>query len=229
VHTGPAAVADITAGNSVTLLPGGWHGLETDAGHSFRWVENEAAFTLPAGANPLAYVELDLESGLEFLLRVRCEGRCEERCEQNEQRIYVRERQSLTLALPLRLKSESRYVLHADGGYLSSNGGRRTKFRVFRLANRADIVTLQSGVDLLEGWEPITDQDGERRRVARTGAKLRLHSVRECPVLAADLDPGTAPAIAGLRIDLRDEGGETLFTTGIRSRHVVLMRLSIGA
>jgi hypothetical protein len=146
----------------------------------------------------------------EFLLLVR--GDSDQCC------VPVRGRQRLTLALPLRLKNESRYVLHVDGG-----------FRVFRLANRADIVTLQSGVDLLEGWEAMTEEDGERRRVARTGATLRLHAPRDYPVLAADLDPGPAPAAAGLRIDLRDEGGETLFTTGIRQRQVVQMRLSIVA
>lgn len=214
---------DITRSTAIELLPGGWHALEYDSSHTFRWVDNAASFSLPPALNPVARVQLELEAGPGmgrqfFQLTVRGDS--------PDQVFFIRDRHFLTLTLPLSPSRPSRYSLNADGGGLPCpNDDRQLNFRVFLLATTPDIVTLQSGLELLCGWDPLDAPTP--CCLARSGSSLRLHAHRDFPVFCLDIDPGPPLSSAGLRIDLLDAAGDPVATTAIQARQVIGMRIPV--
>ena len=216
---------DINRQSELELLPAGWHALEVDAGRSFRWVDNDAAFTFSPALNHSAHVTVELEAGpgmgrQSFELTLRGS--------KSRQVFSIFDRQSLTLTLPLSRHQYSSFSLHADGGGAPCpNDDRQLNFRVFLLATPRDIVTLQSGVELLSGWGPLDTSGQELRRTARTGARVRFFAPRDIPVVVLDIDGGPSPF--GLRIDLLDDQLVPVFTTAIDRRQLVCIRLPLSA
>jgi hypothetical protein len=92
-----------------------------------------------------------------------------------------------------------------------------------------DLVDLQSGVELLGGWAPLETDGGQRRRVAGNGALFRVHCRRASPVRCVELDPGALHSPAGLRMDVLDEEGWPMATTGVSGRTLVGLRLPLDA
>lgn len=220
-----APILDITRLSEVELQPGGWHALESDGGREFRWVDNHARFVLPKAVNPVAKVDLELEAGPGmgrqfFALTLRGEG--------GDSILAVQDRVQFRLSLSLSPERRSHYSLHADGGgFPCPNDERQLNFRVFVLATPMDLVDLQSGVDLLGGWAPLETSEGQRRRTAGNGARMRVYSPRECPVLCIELAPGVLQSPAGLRMDVLDEEGWPMATTGVTGRTLVGLRLPL--
>ncbi len=225
VRTNPELTLDINRQSQVELLPAGWHALEVDAGRSFRWVDNDAAFALPPALNHFANVTVELEAGpgmgrQSFELTIRSGI--------TQQVFSIQDRHSLTLTLPLSRHQSSCFSLHADGGGAPCpNDDRQLNFRVFLLATPLDIVTLQSGVELLAGWGPLETSGKELRRTVQTGARARFYAPRDTCVLVVDIGGGPSPV--GLRIDLLDEQAVPVFTTAIDRRQLVCIRLPLVA
>lgn len=216
---------DINRRSELQLLPTGWHALEVDAGRSFRWVDNDAAFALTPALNHFANVAIELEAGPGmgrqfFDLTVRGAA--------SKQVYSIQDCHFLTLSLPLSRHRPSLFTLQADGGgFPCPNDDRQLNFRVFLLATPPDLVTLQSGVELLTGWDPLDTATGEPRRIGHSGASFRCYAPRDFPVLS--LDASASPSPAGLRLDLLDPHGDPVFTTAIHGRQPVSIRLPLAA
>ncbi len=126
---GAGAGGDITEGIGVRIGKG-WYPLESFTDGTFRWVNNDAEFTVPAGRTHLS-VELQPGPGVDFkhmVIKVLdASGR-------QVQAAELTGRQTVKLLLPDGKGKEVTYRLHVDGGGKKiPTDPRILNFRVFKL------------------------------------------------------------------------------------------------
>ena len=117
------------------VLGQGWYAYETYQGAHFRWVDDDARFTIPAPKRRLAYVMIRAEGGpglgtTTFPLRVLdASGR-----QVDAVQVTATQPQQL-LILPVRPGVANTFRLHVDGGGKHvGKDPRILNFRVFRIA-----------------------------------------------------------------------------------------------
>ena len=125
--------ADILVENTPLALGDGWYPLETYCGETFRWVNNDAVFTVAADNDGSELLSLELEpgpsmDGKPFVLQVLdcydCEIKTAEFCG----------RQRLELTLPVHTGPLNTFRLRVKGGGAAVPGDPRIlNFRVFQI------------------------------------------------------------------------------------------------
>jgi hypothetical protein len=210
--------ADIVPSNEPLTLGPNWFPYESFKGESFRWVDNDAAFTLSGAARKLT---IDLQPGpgtdfKPFLLRVfDAKGK-------QIQQANVQGRVSLTLALP----ATGTYKLHAEGG------GRKTphdprvlNFRVFRFSSGssgpAATDITGSAVTLGQGWYPIERFGVDLFRWVNNDAVFTTTGNR----LVTEVEPGAGMGGKPLPLRVLDASGKQVQAVELRSRQTITLLL----
>lgn len=131
--TAEKSLLEIVPSNGSLQLGPGWYPYEQFAGESFRWVRNEAHFSLPQRRETKTslFVELEPGPGLNsraFRLQVLgTDGR-------EVATAMVRKRQSVEIILPLEPGRHNAFRFHVEGGDKAiPNDPRLLNFRVFKM------------------------------------------------------------------------------------------------
>jgi hypothetical protein len=112
----------------------GWYPIETYKGETFRWVANDAAFTVRPSAGSMIRLALELEpgpgvNGKPFLLKIMDASGHE------VQSLEVKGRQTVHLILPTVPNKPATFELHLNGGgVVMPPDPRMLNFRVFRIS-----------------------------------------------------------------------------------------------
>jgi hypothetical protein len=124
---------DIADGRTVHLIDG-WHALEVQFDHLFRWVDNDAVFELPNERAGAVVLSIDVEPGPSLgggPLRLNVL----DRAGNSVSGLQAVGRRQFRLRLPPSPVAPSRFILRAEGGGMPvPRDPRRLNFRVFRLA-----------------------------------------------------------------------------------------------
>ena len=224
-----AAQPDI-AGPGITLHDG-WYRDEAYAGQEFRWVNNDASFSVRGSKSP-ALVTIRVEGGpglstTTFPLIVRdASGR-------QVDAIQVTSAQpQQTLILPVTPNQETHFSLHVDGGGKHVGADSRTlNFRVFSIAEvgappsapapvaQAAVEITGSSVRLGESWYPLESFKGETFRWVRNDAQVVVRAPKSGHgQLKVALQAGPSLASAPLHLELRDSRGSAVGSASVKDR-----------
>ncbi len=150
-----------------------WWGFESYQGKSFRWVDNDAIFTIKAPTARLVYVKIRAEGGpglgtTTFPLRVLDGKR-----RQVDAVFVTAEAPEQTLVLPV-AAGQNVFMLHVDGGGKPTPHDRRVlNFRVFALTYPgAKQVTAAAGSRLTFGIETGSDETASLAGPSPASARL---------------------------------------------------------
>jgi hypothetical protein len=211
--------------SSGIVLGSGWYGLETDRGRQFRWVDNDAAFTIEAPTSRLVYLNIAAEGGpglgsTSVTLRVLdAQGR------QVDAVLISAQQEQQLLILPV-TAGGSTFRLHVDGGgKRAGKDSRRLNFRVFTLtfpgtrpAPVAVRQPVQSGPDIANngvligyGWYPLEHFKGATFRWVNNDAQLIVEAPKdEHAQLRLSVETGPGMSQRPFELFLRDAGGHAV-------------------
>lgn len=234
------AVAELSrkdiAGPGITLGDG-WYKSEAYAGRDFRWVDNNASFTV-RGSKSLAFVSVQLEGGpglatTTFPLIVEdASGRQVTAVE------VTAEQPRQLLILPLAPNVDTRFTLHVEGGGKHAGNDPRTlNFRVFSIAQigvQAPAATAtgsditNADVRLGEGWYPLETVKGETFRWVRNDARLVVRAPKnEHAQLKLLVQAGPSLASSPLRLDVRDKKGVSVGSASVKDRATMYFTIDL--
>jgi hypothetical protein len=224
----PLAIAaePIDIASSGILLQRGWYPLEASAGRSFRWVDNDATFTIEAPTARLVFVTLAAEGGpglgtTSFPVRVLDAGG-----RQVDAVLVTAQQRDNVLILPVNAGG-STFKLHVDGGGKRVGADPRIlDFRVFALtfpgthaaqvstvhaAQRAGADITEGGVRIGNGWYPLEHFAGNTFRWVDNDAQLIVDAPKpQRAQLRLSVATGPGMAQRPFTLFLRDRGGRAL-------------------
>jgi hypothetical protein len=230
---------DIT-GQGITIGRG-WYRFETYRGARFRWVDNDAVFTIQAPAARLAYVTIRAEGGpglgtTTFPLRVLdAAGR-----QVDAVQITAASPRQL-LILPVQPRVENSFRLHVDGGGKHAGKDPRVlNFRVFSMvsgsfaaspppvASGPDVVEAGSAITLGSNWYPNEHYKGETFRWVDNNARFTVRSAKTTHAqlkLAVETGPGfSTPSFT---LFLRDGSGNDIESAPVKDRTTVYFTIDL--
>jgi hypothetical protein len=217
------------ASSGVVLGPG-WYGLETDRGRQFRWVDNDATFTVKAPTARLVYLNIAAEGGpgvgsTSVAVRVLdTKGR------QVDAVLITALQEQQLLILPVSAGG-STFRLHVDGGgKRAGKDSRRLNFRVFALTfpgtGPAPVAAppAPSGPDIADngvlignGWYPLEHFKGDTFRWVDNDAQLVVEAPKdEHAQLWLSVESGPGMSQRPFQLFLRDAGGHAVGSARVK-------------
>jgi hypothetical protein len=239
---GLTAVAEVSrqdvAGPGVTLGDG-WYKSEAYAGRTFRWVDNNASFTV-RGSKSLAFVTVRVEGG-PGLARTTFPLIVDDASGRQATAVQVTAAQpEQTLILPVKPNEDTRFSLHVEGGGKRTGSDPRTlNFRVFSIAEigapapkvvSAGPEITSAEVRLGDGWYPLEHFKGETFRWVRNDARIVVQSAKSGHAQVKVLvQAGPSLASSPLRLTLRDEKGATVGAASVKDRATTYFTVDLAA
>jgi hypothetical protein len=233
-----AATAQSDIAGPGVMLGDGWYKEEAYGGQEFRWVDNDASFSVRC-AKSLAFVAIRAEGGpglstTTFPLIVRdASGRQVDAVE------VTAGQPQQTLILPVVPNEDTHFSLHVDGGGKRMGSDSRTlNFRVFSIAEAGNVPQAQpaaqsveitsSDVRLGDGWYPLENFKGETFRWVRNDAQLVVHVPKDGHAqLKVAVQAGPSLAASPLHLDLRDARGEVVGSASVKDRAVTYFTVDL--
>ena len=222
----PSRRMGIASGTWGRIIEGrGWHETEYHGEQPFRWAESGAAIEIAPSSSTWPSLDMDIEPGPSLkgaALEVEvcnAAGECVDR-------IDVRGRQVAHIILPGHPANATSFTLRVRGDVRPVPGdSRQLCFRLFSIRESAPL--LSAGLRFESGWHAYETANGTPFRWASNRAAIRVQAARACPTLTADLEPGPGTQQRPFRIDLVTPEGARVFTTAIRTREQIQIRLPL--
>ncbi len=239
----PAAKSDIVARGLNVTLGDGWYPYEIYQGVGFRWVDNDAEFTVHRPAGSLARLAIDAEPGPGFGLHARRFNLFV----QAQNGLVVAKapfigRESVRFDLPVKPGRDATFTLHVvGGGKPIPTENRILNFRVFQIASASsagmigvghpDIVAAGSNLRLGKNWYPLEQYRGETFRWVANDAQLivRSESARERRLKLVAAAGPSIKSPANFTIALLDANGRELQAGKIKARGTLYLDLPLQA
>ncbi|NOT60458.1 MAG: hypothetical protein HOP19_09565, partial [Acidobacteria bacterium] len=224
--------SDVT--ESGVSLGRGWYLPEESNGAIYRWVNNQAEFTIspPEEDEPQAlYLELEPGPGLDLK---PFELKFLDFSNHTLAKHTVNGRQTLKVVLPVEPGVTTAYKLNVEGGGKTiANERRILNFRVFRAklgAPAPDIATLKGGLTFGSGWyEPETIR-GKTFRWVNNDAELSVTMPATQPdPLVLELETGPGLSNKPFELQLLSSEGKLIAKAPISSREQIKLKLPTAA